>query len=186
MNVARSFVQSANFLTKNRSPSERPRPRWSSAYTASPLDVSCWAAHSYRPLCAFNPWEITTTPWALPAGCHSRVKILTPPTPSKLPSVMHRISPSKSPAARSGGSLKRHFGRPTHRRPMVLVRGHGSGRQWPTGNLTAGIEAQPDIDCANETFIASLDLPGVGAPVSCPPHDRVRVGFAGLLERRER
>ena len=52
--------------------------------------MSCCAAHSYSPLCALNPWEMTTTPWALPAGCHSRVKILMPPTPSKLASVMIR------------------------------------------------------------------------------------------------
>lgn len=39
---------------------------------ASPLEVNCCAAHSYRPLCAFNPWEMTTTPRGSPAGCHAR------------------------------------------------------------------------------------------------------------------
>src|SRR5215831_15961999 len=50
--------------------------------------MNCWAAHSYWPLCALNPWEMTTTACGLPAGCHSRVKILMPSTPLKLPSVM--------------------------------------------------------------------------------------------------
>src|SRR5215470_10903065 len=50
--------------------------------------MNCWATHSYWPLCALNPWEMTTTACGLPVGCHSRVKILRPSTPLKLPSVI--------------------------------------------------------------------------------------------------
>src|SRR5262244_3043310 len=68
--------------------------------------MNCWATHSYWPLCALNPWEMTTTACGLPAGCHSRVKILIPSTPLKLPSVMVE-SPHPDGACRDQATLHR-------------------------------------------------------------------------------
>src|SRR5689334_3724368 len=54
---------------------------------------------------------MTTTPCGLPDGCHSRVKILSPPTPSKLPSVMRlnvAIQSDSTRHAPSGRPLQRH------------------------------------------------------------------------------
>ena len=53
-----------------------------------PAATSCSATQRYCPLCELNPWEMTTTACGAVAGNHARVKILTPPIPSKLPSVM--------------------------------------------------------------------------------------------------
>ena len=38
------------------------------------------------PLCELNPGTMTTTPCVFPSGCHDRVKIFNPPTPSKVDS----------------------------------------------------------------------------------------------------
>src|SRR6266542_691601 len=98
-----SSTYSLNLLTKRRSPSDLPWPRRSSACTAKPRWVSCWAGQSYRPLWDLKPWTSTTMARALSWARHERVKILRPAKPSNVSSRMC-IPPSNGVEA--GRALK--------------------------------------------------------------------------------
>jgi len=54
--------------------------------------ANCSPTHRYCPLCELSPWTMTTTPRVFPSGCHERVKIFSPPTPSKVDFFISSIS----------------------------------------------------------------------------------------------